>query len=64
MSYSLARKVQYSTALRLLKAEGLKDQIQTLKTKNILLKDQVLNKLHRTDVAKSNSVSIKKSLKI
>lgn len=40
MSYSLARKVQYNTALRLLKAEGFQDQITTHKIKTISLKDQ------------------------
>lgn len=41
MSYSLARKVQYNTALRLWKAEGFQDQIKALKPKKIWLKDQV-----------------------
>lgn len=44
VSHSLARKVQYNTALRLLKAEGFQDQITTLKIKTISLKDQVLKK--------------------
>lgn len=47
LSYSLARKVQYNTALRLLKAEGFQDQIKTLKTKSIWLKDQVNTFKHK-----------------
>lgn len=43
ISYSIARKVQYSTALRFLKAKGLQDRITTLRVTTIWLKNQVIN---------------------